>query len=50
MDYLILVKLNNRLTEAVKSLNINQLDELAEALLDFTDRSDLEEWLQNNKT
>jgi len=42
-------KLNNRLTEAVKSLNINQLDELAEALLDFTDQSDLEEWLQNNK-
>jgi hypothetical protein len=42
-------KLNNRLTEAVKSLQTDQLDELAEALLDFTDRSDLEEWLKNNK-
>jgi predicted transposase/invertase (TIGR01784 family) len=42
-------KLNNRLMEAVKSLKTDQLDELAEALLDFTDRSDLEEWLQNNK-
>jgi hypothetical protein len=42
-------KLNNRLTEAVKSLQTDQLDELAEALLDFTHRSDLEEWLKNNK-
>jgi predicted transposase/invertase (TIGR01784 family) len=39
-------KLGSRLTNSVKKLEITQLDELAEALLDFADVSDLEGWLK----
>jgi predicted transposase/invertase (TIGR01784 family) len=39
-------KLNSRLTNTVEKLEITQLDELAEALLDFTDVADLESWLK----
>jgi predicted transposase/invertase (TIGR01784 family) len=39
-------KLDSRLTEAVEKLEISQLDDLAEALLDFTGVSDLEVWLK----
>ncbi|MFM6059345.1 MAG: DUF4351 domain-containing protein [Microcystis aeruginosa] len=31
----------------IQSLSINQLEALGEALLDFTKRSDLEEWLRS---
>ncbi|MCA2554713.1 MAG: DUF4351 domain-containing protein [Microcystis sp. M04BS1] len=32
----------------IQSLSINQLEALGEALLDFTQRSDLEEWLRSH--
>ena len=38
--------LDSNLTQAIANLEIAQLDELAEALLDFTDVSDLEGWLK----
>ncbi len=38
--------LDSDLTQAVENLEIAQLDELAEALLDFTDVNDLQGWLQ----
>lgn len=40
-------KLDSRLTQAVKKLEIKRLDELAEALLDFQDMNDLKNWLKN---
>jgi Domain of unknown function (DUF4351) len=39
-------KLGSRPIDSVKKLEITQLDELAEALLDFTDVTDLESWLK----
>jgi hypothetical protein len=39
-------KLDSRLTQAVEKLEISLLDELAEALLDFTDIADLKGWLK----
>jgi Domain of unknown function (DUF4351) len=42
-------KLDSRLTQVVEKLEIAQLDELAEALLDFTNATDLEGWLEKAK-
>ena len=51
---LILRQLSRRIGEVtperrsqIQSLSINQLEALGEALLDFTKRSDLEEWLRS---
>jgi hypothetical protein len=33
----------------VRSLSISQLESLGEALLDFQNMSDLENWLQDNR-
>ena len=35
--------------EKVRSLSISQLESLGEALLDFQNMSDLENWLQDNR-
>jgi len=32
-------------SDRIKALSVNQLEELAEALLDFTDLADLADWL-----
>jgi predicted transposase/invertase (TIGR01784 family) len=40
-------KLKDVYVENIKSLNIEQLEKLGEALLDFTDISDLETWLES---
>lgn len=44
-------KLDSRLTQVVKKLEISRLDELAEALLDFQDMNDLKNWIKklNNR-
>jgi predicted transposase/invertase (TIGR01784 family) len=41
-------KLNNRYIENINSLTIAQLEDLGEALLDFVDITDLEEWLKSH--
>ena len=38
--------LDSKLQEQVRSLSISQLEELGEALLDFSDTSDLIAWLE----
>ncbi|MDM3850524.1 MAG: DUF4351 domain-containing protein, partial [Aphanizomenon gracile PMC627.10] len=40
-------KLKDIYIEDIKSLNIEQLETLGEALLDFTDVNDLETWLKS---
>jgi hypothetical protein len=35
--------------QKVRSLSISQLESLGEALLDFQNMSDLENWLQDNR-
>jgi predicted transposase YdaD len=40
-------KLGDGYTQNIKSLNIEQLEKLGEALLDFTDVNDLETWLKS---
>jgi predicted transposase YdaD len=42
-------KLDSHFSKAVEKLEIAQLDDLAEALLDFTDVTDLERWLEKAK-
>ncbi|WP_096670135.1 DUF4351 domain-containing protein [Dolichospermum compactum] len=37
------------LQQKVRSLSISQLESLGEALLDFQNMSDLENWLQDNR-
>jgi Domain of unknown function (DUF4351) len=39
-------KLSDRYLTQISSLEISQLEELAEALLDFENISDLDRWLQ----
>ena len=41
-------ELSTELQERIKSLSLNQLENLGEALLDFTAREDLLNWLQTN--
>ena len=38
-------KLNDRRLEAINNLSLEQLEELGEALLDFTDIAELDSWL-----
>jgi len=38
-------KLNDRRLEAIDSLSLEQLEDLGEALLDFTDIAELDSWL-----
>jgi len=40
-------KLSDRQTQAIQSLEITKIDELADQLLDFTSITDLEEWLKS---
>ncbi|WP_137909711.1 DUF4351 domain-containing protein, partial [Dolichospermum planctonicum] len=40
-------KLKDIYIENINSLNIEQLENLGEALLDFTDINDLERWLKS---
>jgi hypothetical protein len=40
-------KLKDIYIENINSLNIEQLEKLGEALLDFTDINDLETWLES---
>jgi len=40
-------KLDDRFTQSIQSLEITQIEELAEQLLDFTSITDLEEWLKS---
>ncbi|MBL1211094.1 DUF4351 domain-containing protein, partial [Geminocystis sp. GBBB08] len=42
--------LSDELQTKVRSLSIPQLESLGEALLDFQDISDLENWLESNST
>jgi predicted transposase/invertase (TIGR01784 family) len=42
-------KLDSDLTQAIAKLEVSQLDELAEALLDFTNVADLKSWLKKGK-
>jgi hypothetical protein len=39
--------LGDSYTQNINSLNIEQLEKLGEALLDFTDINDLETWLKS---
>jgi predicted transposase YdaD len=41
-------ELSLELQDRIKSLSLNQLETLGEALLDFTDMQDLLNWLQTN--
>lgn len=41
-------ELDTNLIEQIRGLDISQLEELAEALLDFSSRDDLESWLQQS--
>ncbi|MHC5731749.1 MAG: DUF4351 domain-containing protein, partial [Nostoc sp.] len=43
-------ELSPELQERIKSLSLNQLETLGEALLDFTAMEDLLNWLQTNKS
>jgi hypothetical protein len=38
-------KLNDRRLEAINNLSLEQLEDLGEALLDFTDIAELDGWL-----
>jgi hypothetical protein len=38
-------KLNDRRLEAINNLSLEQLEDLGEALLDFTDIAELDSWL-----
>ena len=42
-------KLGDSYIQNINSLNIEQLENLGEALLDFTDINDLERWLKSEK-
>jgi len=42
-------KLNDRRLEAIDSLSLEQLEDLGEALLDFTDIAELDGWLINKE-
>ncbi len=41
-------ELSPQLQESIQSLSLNQLENLSEALLDFTAMEDLLNWLQTN--
>ncbi|NER22491.1 MAG: DUF4351 domain-containing protein [Symploca sp. SIO1C2] len=41
-------KLSSKLESQIKALPLEKLEELAEALLDFSTLDDLSTWLQNN--
>ncbi len=43
-------ELSPELQERIKSLSLNQLETLGEALLDFTAMEDLLNWLQTNQS
>ncbi len=43
-------ELSPELQERIKSLSLNQLETLGEALLDFTTMEDLLHWLQTNQS
>jgi predicted transposase YdaD len=43
-------KLDGRYTKAIEKLEIAQLDELAEALLDFVNISELDRWLESQRS
>ena len=43
-------ELSSELQERIKSLSLNQLENLGEALLDFTATEDLLNWLQTNQS
>ena len=43
-------ELSPELQERIQSLSLNQLENLAEALLDFTAMEDLLNWLQTNQS
>jgi len=40
--------LSDRQTQSIQTLEISQIEELAEQLLDFTTVVDLENWLNSN--
>jgi len=40
-------KINDRRLENINSLSLEQLEDLGEALLDFSDIADLDNWLQS---
>ncbi|MBE9259894.1 DUF4351 domain-containing protein [Dolichospermum sp. LEGE 00246] len=42
-------KLSGNYIETISNLTIEQLEDLGEALLDFIDITDLEEWLKSHK-
>ncbi|MDR9403061.1 MAG: DUF4351 domain-containing protein [Halothece sp. Uz-M2-17] len=41
-------KITPELETAIRSLSLNQLEDLAEALLDFHSLQDLQQWLRDN--
>jgi hypothetical protein len=41
--------LNDRRLEAINNLSLEQLEDLGEALLDFTDIAELDSWLINKE-
>ncbi|PSO49967.1 MAG: hypothetical protein BRC33_04825 [Cyanobacteria bacterium SW_9_44_58] len=41
-------ELDSNLVEQIQKLNVSQLEELAEALLEFSSQKDLETWLQQS--
>jgi predicted transposase YdaD len=43
-------KIDDRRIQVINSLTIEQLDDLGEALLDFGEVSDLDQWLQSQLT